>query len=155
MTATDWSPIALPTGPRARAKQILWETCERHGVSVEAVCGPRRIHKIMLCRREAVWLIAKHTTLSLTQIGALLSKDHTTILMTVRRQNEISGENVRNTGGVPEKTRERNREACRLRSQIRGELRLAARMRRSELCRTKRQFLAGLTEPGLSEQPHH
>lgn len=135
-TSSGWPPIVFPEGPKATAKRILRETCERHGVKVESVCGPRRYKPLVMCRREAAWLIAKETTLSYPQIAMLLNKDHTSILMAIRRQNEATGENVRGSGGIPEKTRERNiasARRCRRAS-------LGQRMRMSELKRNREDY---------------
>lgn len=140
------SPAAKPVAPTNPAKpaapisttarQILAETCERHGLKVACVVGPRRYKPLVDCRQEAAWLIAKNTALSYPQIARLLGKDHTTILFAVRRHNEFMGENVRNCGGVPEKTRERNRLSARNRK---AKTR-AMRLRISEMKRNREDF---------------
>ncbi len=134
----DWpQPIELPHGPKRQAKRILAETAEKHGLKIECVIGPRRYPELVRCRREAAWLIARDTPLSLPQIGAILGKDHTTVLMAIRRHNEATGENVRGTGGVPLKTYERNLESAR-RSRRKSTKR--QRMRSSELKRNREDF---------------
>lgn len=98
--------------PKPTARHILAMACRRHGLKISAVVGDRRHKPLVECRQEAAWLIAKYTDLSYPRIGALLGKDHTTILYAVRRHNDRKGENVRGAGGVPDVARERNRKAA-------------------------------------------
>lgn len=126
------------TPARLSARQILHDTCQRHGLKAESVLGGRRYKPLVLCRREAAWLIAKETSLSLPQIAAIMNKDHTSILMAIRRQNEETGTNVRNCGGIPEKTRERNRASAAKRKGLQKTLR--ERMRLSEMTRNREDF---------------
>lgn len=127
----------VPT-PRRLARHILAETCQRHGLRIECVLGDRRHLPLVLCRREAAWLIAKETNLSWPQIGAVLNKDHTTILMATRRQNEITGENVRGVGGIPEKTLRRNRAAAAERKLL--PLSVRQRLRKNKMARSREDF---------------
>ena len=97
----------LPT-----AKRILRETCERHELSEEAVLSPRRDKRVVDCRSEAVWLIAKETELSLAALGRFIGRDHTSVIHSIRRHNEATGTNVRKLGNIPDAQKERNRVWC-------------------------------------------
>lgn len=114
-TATgEWPKFVFPKGPNARAREILAETAAKHGEKVKDVIGVRKFGSLVLCRREAAWRIAKETNLSFPQIGSLLNKDHSTIIWAIRRQNEATGEDVRELGFCPIKRIERSRKAARL-----------------------------------------
>jgi chromosomal replication initiation ATPase DnaA len=96
----EWPTIRLPTGPRARARQIISEVAERHRVGVSHLLGPRRFRNLVLARREAAARIANETKIPVLQIAALLCRDNSTIIWAIRRFNEQHGENVRGLGGM-------------------------------------------------------
>lgn len=137
----EWPRITIPDGPKAMARRILADVAASHRVTVEDIQGPRRLGPLVMCRREACWRIAKDTDLSLPAIAMILHKDHTSVLSAVRRQNEITGTDVRGWGGTPEKTRARNREAARL---SRRRLTRKERLRRADLRNSGNRWLAEL-----------
>lgn len=110
----EWPRLIAPVGPKATARRIIAETAAKYGEKVSDVVGSRKFGSLVRCRRETAWRIAKETRLSYPQIGALLGKDHSTIIWAIRRQNEATGENVRDLGNCPIVRIERNREAARL-----------------------------------------
>lgn len=95
------------------SQKILREVCEKHGVSLDDVTGPRHLAVLVRCREEAVARLANETRLSYVQIGRILRKDHSTVIMAVRRWNEQTGENVRNAGLISPSKRERDRISAR------------------------------------------
>lgn len=134
-----WPVIAFPSGPRGRAREIIRDAAKRHGVTAESLVGPRRPLAVIAARREAAWQIAKETDLSFPAIGVILGKDHSSIIWAVRRQNEITGENVRGLGGVPKKALERKRASA---SRVRQPMTRADRLRRSRLRASVNEVLA-------------
>jgi len=105
----------LPT-----ARRILRETCERYGLSEESVLSARRDKHIVDCRSEAIWLIAKETGLTLSAMGRFLGRAHTSVIHSIRRHNEATGENVRKLGNIPAAQKARNLAFCRKRKVIRS-----------------------------------
>ena len=135
--ATDTPP------PRkySAANAILAEVCVQYGVKLIDVRGGFKFKELVAARRAAVARLCAETSLSLVEIGKLIDKDHTSVLMALRRHNEMAGENIRNVGGVPsavkarlvrfkasQSARPRTR-AEKMRRSVRG--RLAAKMRKS------------------------
>lgn len=109
----EWPQIVMPDGPRATARRILAETAARHGVAPIDMIGDRRYRPLVASRREAAWLIARDTDLSLLQISNLLRKDHTSVINAIRCMNEQRSANVRGLGSVPLAKRERDLRAAR------------------------------------------
>lgn len=52
-------------------------TALRHGLQPEQIISPSRARPVALARHEAIYLIAKHTPLSLLRISRLLRRNHT------------------------------------------------------------------------------
>lgn len=129
--------------PMAPSRRILREVCKEHGLLVENVTGPRRFLPLVKCRTEIAARVAKETKLSFPQIGALLGKDHTTIIMAIRRWNEATGDNIRGLGIIPEATRARNLASAQknVRPLTRKE-----RLHRSRMEADRRVFYAWLAE---------
>lgn len=73
-----------------RVRQILIEVAEGHRLRVTDILGRERSVKYTLPRHLAMYRIRHELGLSLTQIGAIFGRDHTTILHCVRRHMEIS-----------------------------------------------------------------
>jgi hypothetical protein len=80
----DW--LLLPKdGPVAAyadepvSKRVIRVICERYRVTEEALHQPCRAAKIAMIRHEVSYLLRAMTRLTLPQIAALMSRDHTTI----------------------------------------------------------------------------
>lgn len=99
----NYAPLPMRPGRR-----ILHEVCAAHGITVAMVVGDRRFAPIVRCRREIAARLASETDMSFPRIGLILNKDHTSIIMAIRRWNESTGENIRGLGHIPEATRARN-----------------------------------------------
>jgi len=71
--------------------QIIRETAERHGYSVNELKSPARYASLCRARFEAMWLAHQvrrpdGTRLySLPQIGRAFGRDHTTVINAIRR----------------------------------------------------------------------
>lgn len=71
---------AVPRLPMTPAQQALRCACLMFGVTRAELRGPSRRRGIVMARRYFIWRAAKQIGLSLPQIGALLNRDHTTVL---------------------------------------------------------------------------
>lgn len=71
-----------PTG-RTLAKALAAEM----GVAWDEMIGRKRHHEIVRLRQIAQWILIHETKLSLTQIGRLVARDHTTIIHVRREAN--------------------------------------------------------------------
>ena len=65
--------------------QILRECAKEYGCTVSDMLGKYRNENIILARRKAMWRLHKRGTMSLTQIGRYLNKDHSTVLHALRK----------------------------------------------------------------------
>lgn len=89
---------------RLIARQIIRHVADDLDISIPLMLGECRQPFSVSARHQAIWMIARDTSMSLSQIGRMFSdRDHTAILHAIRRQNELRGANVRNTGVVSEK----------------------------------------------------
>ena len=80
----------LPSG-----KDIIKGVCERHGVSMSAILGHNRQRRIVAVRQQAmVEVYETREDYSLSQIGRLFNRDHTTILAALKKH----GAHVSQTG---------------------------------------------------------
>jgi DnaA-like protein len=70
-------------GPSVRT--IQQAVCEYYGVTLRDLLSPRRHLEVVRPRQIAVYLSRELTTLSMTKIGDLFSRDHTTILASRRK----------------------------------------------------------------------
>lgn len=62
---------------------ILKVVSEKYGIEVDAILGKKRTKDIMHARHMAVYLTRKLTDLSLTDIGRIFNRDHSTIMSSV------------------------------------------------------------------------
>lgn len=97
------------TARHERVPAIIGECALRYGLSRSDLKSAVKVKNCVAARREAAWQIAKETDYSLPAIGKFLAKDHTTIIHCIRRQNTITGENVRGLGGISAIKQERDR----------------------------------------------
>ena len=89
--------IARETIPKPLSwKAILFEVCNKHGLTVHELVGPQRSYPIVAARHEAMWRMTKETQMSLPQIGRRLGgRDHTTVIHGVRKHVERMAEAVK------------------------------------------------------------
>ena len=85
------TPPELPEPPQEERPhpdprmQILRECAREYGCTVSDMLGKCRNENIILARRKAMWRLHKRGTMSLTQIGRYLNKDHSTVLHALRK----------------------------------------------------------------------
>jgi chromosomal replication initiation ATPase DnaA len=66
-------------------KKILRETADAYGLSVEEICGYRRIVPYVRARQQAMWRMKTELGMSMPEIGRRIgNKDHTTVLHGIR-----------------------------------------------------------------------
>lgn len=110
--------IVIPAafnGMKRQARDLIAAIAETHGVTFREVIGTTRFKGVVAARMESCFQIAKQIPeMSLSQIGQLMRKDHTTVINAVRVLNERHGENVRGLGFVSADRRERNRLSARI-----------------------------------------
>lgn len=84
-----------------------------HGLTLGAVRSPIRSAAFSRCRKEIAHALADQTSLSLPDIGAIINRDHTTVLHAIWSENARQGVNVRGMGANDER-RDRNRVMARV-----------------------------------------
>lgn len=68
-------------------REIVRETCERHGITLEMVVGKRRTRPIVACRYEIMWHLNR-LGMSMPAIGRRLKRHHTTVLHGIRQHQK-------------------------------------------------------------------
>jgi len=110
--------IVIPSafnGMKRQARNLIAKIAEAHGVTFRDVIGTTRFKEVVAARMESCFQIAKQIPeMSLSQIGQIIRKDHTTVINAVRVLNERYGDNVRNLGFVTAERVARNRMAARI-----------------------------------------
>lgn len=82
----DRSGGPLPTlAPYQRAALILRGICRKYDIQQKVLLGPSREGIVIEARREACYLIARDTDLTLPAIGKLVRRDHTTVMYSIER----------------------------------------------------------------------
>ena len=61
------------------AHSILWAYCRLHGITLDDLRGPSRKQPLAAIRQDCMAEIYHSTSMSTTQIGKILNRDHTTI----------------------------------------------------------------------------
>jgi chromosomal replication initiation ATPase DnaA len=79
----------------ARAREIIRICADKNGLTVDTILSPQRTQKVAEARQQAMWLVARETSMSLAEIGRIFDRDHTTVIYAIQRENERTGENVR------------------------------------------------------------
>ena len=74
-----------------RAQVIVQEVCQQRNLPLEKFFGVAKFSYLASARHEACYRIAKETDLSLPEIGALIKKDHTTVMHAINRHCEMHG----------------------------------------------------------------
>lgn len=70
--------------PAASVVDIVREICERERIDAREIISHRRPVNVTLARFEIWWRCRRDTTLSLTQLGRIFDRDHTTVLYGIR-----------------------------------------------------------------------
>lgn len=69
--------------------------CDEEGYPLYFLQGSARHRDATRARQAVIWRLAKDTRLSLTEIAAILKKDHTSVLHAIRAENDRRGSDVR------------------------------------------------------------
>ena len=89
--ARDMMMLASEIGP-FRWKSIADQVCKKRGVPIELIRGDGRAKPVCAARHELCYRLYTETGMSLPQVGRFLSKDHSTVLHSVRRYKAILAE---------------------------------------------------------------
>ncbi len=74
---------------------------EAEGFTLDFIQGRVKHEAATRARAAVIWRLAKETNLSLPEIGAIVKKDHTSVLHSIRAENERRGETVRGMAFPP------------------------------------------------------
>ena len=81
--------IEMPAPPKVPRKQIIRaimdQVCQKYGVTRENLIIRCRRKPFTTARFEAMAKIREQTNLSLTEIGRLFDRDHTTVMVAIKR----------------------------------------------------------------------
>jgi len=71
---TDYSIEGL------KAQNIMREVCATMGVTIDQIKGRRRLREYVEARHVFCYLCREHTILPLQKIGAMINRDHATVM---------------------------------------------------------------------------
>lgn len=74
----------LLKAPQGGVEQLLERVCDRFGISMAELLSRDRHSNIAAARAVAAWLLREHG-LSFPVIGRVLRRDHSTVLVAVRK----------------------------------------------------------------------
>tara|TARA_R110000744_G_scaffold7363_1_gene25488 strand:+ start:214 stop:657 length:444 start_codon:yes stop_codon:yes gene_type:complete len=63
--------------------------CTKYKVSFYEIQTHNRATNIVTARKELIWTLSKFTTLSSTEIGRIVKRDHSTVLHNVKRAKDL------------------------------------------------------------------
>lgn len=95
----DHAPLNMLTPCSWRFLVAL--AAQRHGQHVSDILSETRVRTVLPARHEAVYLIAKHTTHSLSHIGKLMGRDHTTIINSLKHFPPFTREHLTPFAAIP------------------------------------------------------
>ena len=73
----------------SHATQFIEDVCNFYGLSKAELVGKRRQRHIVKARYIAIYLIRKRTDLTLSAIGHIFHRDHTTVIYAVQTIEEV------------------------------------------------------------------
>lgn len=100
------APYLAPDG-----LHLAHKFAEAEGFTLAFIQGKLRHAAATRARSAVIWRLAKETGLTLPEIGAIVRKDHTSVIHCIRTENERRGANVRGMH-FPKGYRERHRIAA-------------------------------------------
>lgn len=75
----------METGARVSARGTMAEVSKRRDMPLAALLGPSRAQSVVIARYEAIYEVARRCPwMSLSEIGRLFGRDHTTIIHALR-----------------------------------------------------------------------
>lgn len=96
---TGAPPPPLTTSNRVKIADVIAATCKASGYTRHELTSPRRSRRIVLWRQSAIEVAGQLTGRSLTQIGMIFGRDHSTVLhsrFAVARRISLGCEDTRN-----------------------------------------------------------
>ena len=78
-----------PMDIEKRANEIIDDTSKRTGISKAGMLGKSRIQYIVRARHLAMWRMRRDLKMSFPQIGAVMERDHTTVIKGVDKVQQI------------------------------------------------------------------
>jgi len=69
-------------------KEIVAEVCAKHGFTLEEIQGERRNNPIAYARHELMYRLRNELSLTLSGIGILLHRDHTSVIHAIKAHEE-------------------------------------------------------------------
>ncbi len=84
-----FAQVSVAAATPARARKIVAEVAEKHGLTVDQLISYARSKHLVLARQELYWRLHAETTWSIKRIGDFLERDHTTVLHGIRRQRKL------------------------------------------------------------------
>jgi chromosomal replication initiator protein len=81
-------------------ERIIGEVAGFYGITVEQLKGKRRTNSVALPRQMAMYLMRRTTTLSLTEIGRIFHRDHTTVIHACDKIERLSTSDRSVRGGL-------------------------------------------------------
>ncbi len=97
---------------RAYARALIDAVAKEHGERAADLIGTGMYGSMSRARREAIVAIAQETSLTLSDIARLMSKDHTSVIYAIRVHNDATGSNLRNLGGLPRNRTRKGGDKC-------------------------------------------
>jgi len=74
---------------RPQWKKEALHICEQRGVSWLDIIEPNKMPNVVLTRNEICWHMSRNLKMSLTRIGTLIKRDHTTVMNSVKRHQKL------------------------------------------------------------------
>lgn len=87
-----WHGLIEVPPPQALMADIIREVAERHGLSVGDLVGKSHSRSIAWPRHEAMWECRMRTQQSFPAIGRKFNRDHSTVIIAVRKHAQRLGE---------------------------------------------------------------
>lgn len=83
-TEVTWSDLLASKDTTFLAKDIIEETASMAGISWEAILGKSTKPAFAWPRRVAMWRLHRELNMSMTSIGQLMGRDHSTVSVGVQ-----------------------------------------------------------------------
>lgn len=87
---------------RRTISSILREESAARGYTIEEILSQRKTIHLARCRQYAIWRARKETQRSLTEIGRVFKRDHTTVLHAIRVIDDMTEEQRNAIGEKPQ-----------------------------------------------------
>lgn len=80
----------LPLGLSfVNSKTIVSRICEHFKITYESLKCKSRVRELVYPRQACMYLLSKHTAMTLTAIGVLFDRDHTTVIHALQNIKDL------------------------------------------------------------------